>query len=104
MRSRRRPRSYTFLTVTRTPADRAALDALLRGGVAPVRTVRRARVLQLLDQGWTTAEARDAVGVAHSTLRRVVRAYHAGGLDRALYDAPRPGGERVLDAAAAALL
>lgn len=102
MRSQRKPRPYEYLTVKLTPPDRVALDALMRGGTAPVRMVRRARILQLLDQGWSTRETQDAVGVAHSTVRRVVRHYAAGGLDRALYDAPRPGGPRALDEKAAA--
>jgi hypothetical protein len=102
MKRKAAARTHAELRIRLKPTDRAVLDAMMRGGGAlPLRTVRRARVLQLLDEGWTTTETREAVGVAHSTLRRIVLHYREGGLDRALYDAPRPGGARALDDSAA---
>jgi len=61
-----------------------------------VRVFKRARVLQLLDQGWRPTDVPAAAGVGEATARRVRKRYEEGGLEHALYDRPRPGAQRVL--------
>ena len=61
-------------------ADRAALEALTRRGRESVRVLRRARVLQLVSEGWTVVGAAEAVGVTQTTVRTVRRRYQEEGL------------------------
>src|SRR5438128_2374126 len=95
-------RKYNRLKLKLRRSDRGTLQVLLGGGWAPVRTIKRARILQLLYQGWSTTQTRKAVGVSHDTVLAVGRRYLTGGLNRALHDAPRPGATRVLDDRASA--
>ena len=75
--------------------DVVKLERLLRSGVQPVRTVWRALVLRLLG---TRMQPRIAagVGVVVNTVCEVRKRYEQGGLERALYDDPRPGVRPVL--------
>jgi transposase len=72
-------------------ADKEALEGLMRGGLQSVRVVKRARVLQLLHEGWTLAGTARAAGVAENTARLVRRRYLEQGLEAALHERPRPG-------------
>ncbi|MCL2661524.1 MAG: helix-turn-helix domain-containing protein [Acidobacteriaceae bacterium] len=65
-------------------------------GEHPVRTVRRAMLLQQMDQGKTTVEAAQAVGISAKTAWEIAKRYLQGGLERAIYDAPRPGQKPLL--------
>ncbi|MHC5062293.1 MAG: helix-turn-helix domain-containing protein [Planctomycetota bacterium] len=58
--------------------------------------VKRARVLELLNEGYSVADVQRAVGTWPSTIRRVRRRYLEGGLDKALNEKPRPGKKRLL--------
>jgi hypothetical protein len=78
-------------------ADREQVEALSRGGLHPVRTVLRALALRHLDHGLSTPEAGARVGLAGKTVREIGQRYLAGGLERALFDAPRPGHGSVLN-------
>jgi len=71
---------------------------LLSKGAAAVRVYKRARLLQLIDGGESASAAGAAVGVDDETARRIARRYLEGGLDAAVFDAPRPGATPVLDA------
>jgi transposase len=75
-------------------ADRTALEALTHRGPESVRVLRRARVLQLLSEGWTVVGAAEAVGVTETTVRTVRRRYREEGLSAALQE--RPGAARRL--------
>ncbi|WP_420821717.1 helix-turn-helix domain-containing protein [Pyxidicoccus trucidator] len=77
-------------------ADRAALQALTHRGRESVRVLRRARMLQLLSEGWTVVGAAEAVGVTETTVRTVRRLYREAGLAAALRERPRPGAARRL--------
>lgn len=80
-----------------TTEDRRILQTCLRGGIQPVRTVRRALVLQQLAAGRPCKEIAVHVGVGVNTVYRVQERYEEGGLKRALYDKPRPGAEPLLN-------
>ena len=75
--------------------ERKELQGMMSRGRESVRVLKRARILQLLDQGSSPEEAGQAIGVAGYTARLVGGRYVKGGLSRALWDAPRPGKERV---------
>src|SRR5712671_2691764 len=81
-----------------TANDAKKLEALVRGGVQPVRTVRRALILQHSGQGDSGSKVAAKTGVAVNTVYRVRQRYQAEGLERALYDRPRPGAQPILDA------
>lgn len=82
-----------------TPAERQSLRRLTRRGVAPVREVRRARVLLLADQGKSDAAIAEAVELHARTIIRLRRRCVEEGVDAALHDRPRPGAQPKLDGA-----
>ena len=76
--------------------DRQKLDAMLRRGRESIRVLKRAQVLEQMAGGRTATQTAEALGVSQTMARDVANRYCAQGLDRALWDAPRPGKERVL--------
>ena len=78
-------------------ANRKQVGELLRGGVQPVRTVIRALALRQMDQGRSTVQAGAAVGISAKAAWQIGKHYLEGGLQRAIYDAPRPGQKPLLD-------
>ena len=76
--------------------DSKVLEQCLRGGLQPVRTVRRALILRQLGQGEGCRKIATRMGVAVSTVYEVRRRYEELGLEGALYDRPRPGGDPLL--------
>ena len=77
--------------------ERKQVEQLLSGGVQPVRAVIRALVLRQIDAGRTTVEAGAAVGISAKTAWEIGKRYQEGGLEEAIYDAPRPGQKPLLD-------
>ena len=78
--------------------ERQRVEELLSGGVQPVRAVIRALVLRQMDEGRTTVEAGAAVGISAKAAWEIGKRYREGGLEAAIYDAPRPGQKPLLDA------
>jgi putative transposase len=76
--------------------DREALEALLSRGLISARIFKRARVLQLLDAGRRSCEVCEALGTTRDLVRRIGLRYLEEGLDAALFERERPGGERKL--------
>ena len=77
--------------------DRKKLTKLLRGGVQPVRIIRRALTLLQLAKGISAPSISRVVPLTPQAIRKVGHRYRDGGLQAALYDKPRPGAEPVLD-------
>lgn len=77
------------------PDERSHLEQIIRGGDAPARTNRRARILLLSDrsqgQTRTDADVAEAALCSVATVRNVRRRYFDEGLQAALTDKPRPG-------------
>jgi len=90
--------TYHRLHVQLGRGDRRRLAAMLAKGREPARVLRRASMLRQLDQGQTAAQVADNAGVARKTVRAIARRYEEQGLDSALYEKPRPGKQRALDA------
>lgn len=84
------------LVVRLKAADRRRIGAMLRGGIEPVRVVKRAQVLRLLDRGMGPPQVARAVGVSPQTARDIGWRYVGEGLDRALREKPRPGRQPAL--------
>lgn len=77
--------------------EKQTLQKLLSGGECKVRTMKRANVLLLMNNGLSSPKAAQGAQVSPETARAIVARYHDGGLKRALYDAPRPGNPPLLD-------
>jgi putative transposase len=91
-------RAYHRMHVQLTKKDRKQIAGMLNKGWESARVLRRAVILQELDQGQTAGQVASQVGVASKTVRAIARRYEEEGLESALYEKPRPGRERRLDA------
>jgi hypothetical protein len=78
--------------------DRQQLRALLSHGLISARIFKRARVLQLLDEGRHSAQVCLALGTTRDLVRRIGLRYLKEGLAQALFERERPGSARLLDA------
>lgn len=91
-------------SITLSQQERERVCALLRKGRHSARATLRARVLLKSHEGWKDREIARDVGVHHTTVERIRARFAEGGLDRALYDAPRSGQPKKLDEKAEAHL
>jgi transposase len=73
------------------------LDELLRGGLQAVRTTLRELALRQMDQGQTTPAVNTNLGLSAKAVWQIGKRYQQGGLERALFDASRPGKAPALD-------
>lgn len=89
--------TYRTLIVKLTGPEIQSLRKLFRGGRHSVRLLQRARALLLLHEGHSEPVAGKSVGMSAQGVRDIGWRYCEGGLDRALYDRPRPGAEPLLD-------
>ena len=90
--------SYHRVHVQLGKKARKQIAEMLNKGRESARVLRRALILRQLDQGQTAAQVAGSVGVAPKTVRAIARRYEEEGLAQALYEKPRPGKQRVLDA------
>jgi len=74
------------------------LTTMIRKGVSNARVITRARVLLMANElngtGKKDTEIAEALSLGRATVERIRRRYAQGGINRALYDAPRPGKKR----------
>jgi putative transposase len=84
------------LVVRLRAAGRRKIEGMLRGGIEPVRVIKRAQVLRLLDQGMGPPQVAQALGVSPQTVRNIGWRYVEEGLERALDEKPRPGHQPAL--------
>lgn len=82
--------------VSLNEVEKNKLTELVRKGKHSARTLVRARVLLLTHVGQTDRDIGLVLGLAPLTPRDIRKRYVEGGLDRALFDAPRPGQPEVL--------
>ena len=92
-------RAYRRLRVRLPKRHRDKLDAVLKGGVQPVRVVLRALSLLQLHDGQSASEVAANVRLTSKAVREIGRRYQDAGWERALYDQPRPGAVPRLTAA-----
>jgi transposase len=91
-------RAYHRVHVQLTKRDRKQTAGMLKKGWESARVLRRALILRQLDRGQTAGQVAGQVGVASKTVRAIARRYEEEGLESALYEKPRPGQRRRLDA------
>ena len=76
--------------------DKAVLRKLLRDGQTSWKVARRAQILLgRTDEQQPVVVLGERIGQNPATVWRVCKRYRQGGLDAALYDAPRSGHPRV---------
>ena len=90
--------------VTLSPQERLDLRAFVKGGSKKVRRIKRAQVLLATDAGATDQQIATSVSVGTSTVFRTKRRFVEEGLEAALSEEPRPGGDRKLSSKEEALL
>lgn len=83
--------------VSLTPEQRQCLENLCRKGMHNARTIKRARVLLLADARHTYKQISALEHVGRTTAHDIAKRFHQRGLEGTLYDAPRPGQERVFN-------
>ena len=75
--------------------EKTELEQLIKSGEHKARVISRARVLLLLDRSQgekrTLAQVAKVAMLSAVSVSHIKRRYFDGGLDRALYDNPRPG-------------
>src|ERR1035437_4570718 len=77
--------------------EQQELRRLLQSGLQPVRTVRRAWALRKLAEGQPVRQVAKNVALTPKTVWLTSQRYRQGGLERALYERPRPGKAALLD-------
>lgn len=82
--------------VTLTSQEKTTLLTLIRKGTVKARTITRARILLLVDEGKKDKSIYTLLHTAISTPHDIRKKYIQGGLNKALYEAPRPGKMRKL--------
>jgi putative transposase len=71
--------------------DRQQVEQLLSCGLQSVRTTLRALALRQMDQGQSTPAVGTNLGLSAKAVWQIGKRYRDGGLERALFDASRPG-------------
>jgi putative transposase len=89
-------RIYRRLRVRLRKRDREELDDMLSGGVQPVRVLLRGLALCQLHDGQAVSAVAAHVRLTPKAIREIGWRYENAGLDRALYDRPRPGAQTLL--------
>lgn len=96
-----RPQQYRVLL---TEEERARLLVLVGQGRAPARAILRAHILLSASEGAYDWQIAEALHTSRATVHRTRHRFWTEGLERALYDRPRPGAEPKLDGKAEAFL
>jgi transposase len=84
--------------------ERNWLLTFINNGDSSARTLKRAHILLLASEGKNDREVAEALHACAQTVGHIRRKYADGGLEAALSDRPRPGGERKLTAKGEATL
>jgi len=77
--------------------DKQKIKEIIRKGKNDARVIYRAHVLNLRSKGYTFIEVANILEITSKTAFNVEQNYEEGGLEKALYDDPRPGQPIVVD-------
>jgi transposase len=91
-------------SVPRDEEERNWLLSLINKGDCSARKLKRAHMLLLASDGKNDRQIAEALHACVQTVGNIRRKYVQGGLQAALHDRPRPGGERKLTAKGEATL
>lgn len=87
----------TVFCVKLSEEHKVELNRYLRQGKSPARSLTRARILLLADEGSSDKEIVEALKVSRPTINRIRKRYCEGGLEFALYEKPRCGAPLKID-------
>jgi len=87
----------TVFCVKLNEEEREELNHYIRHGESSARSLTRARILLLADEGQSDAEVGNALKVSRTTTVRVRKRYFEGGLESALNEKPRSGAPPKID-------
>lgn len=73
------------------PKDLEDVLLIIRKSNEPSRIIRRALILQFMNQGFTAPKAASLIGMTAMSARNIAWRYIQSGLESALKDCPRPG-------------
>jgi transposase len=71
--------------------ERIKLTSITKKGQQNARTIYRAKTLLLTHEGKSKKDIASQLDIGQSTVQSIRDHYREGGIDRALYDNPRPG-------------
>jgi transposase len=91
-------RVYKRLDLHLSKRDEGVITELLKSGVQQVRVVLRSLALLQLSSGDSVSAIARRLRLTPKTIRDIGKRYLEAGLDRALYERPRPGAKPLLDA------
>ena len=87
----------TIFVVNLTDEDREYLNQFIRHGKAPARSLARARVLLMVDEGYSNKEIVDILKISRPTVNQIRKRYCQEGLDSAINEKPRSGAPPKID-------
>jgi transposase len=87
----------TIFVVNLTKEDREYLNQFIRSGKALARSLTRARILLMADEGYSNKEIVDVLKTTRPTVNRIRKRYYQEGLDSAINDKPRSGAPPKID-------
>lgn len=82
-------RQFSFIKLKESEVKQ--LTTLVNLGTHPAREIKRARMLLLNHQGYSSNEISQIIGCSPYTFYNIVNRYKAGGIANALKDKPRSG-------------
>ena len=85
------PRKPTKYVIRLTDKQRSELSPLLDKGETKARTIKRANILLLSDQGKSALEIAKILSTSKQTVYNIRKRFTQEGLESALYDKPWPG-------------
>lgn len=85
-----------------TDEERQSLLELTSRGKVRARTMKRAQILLKADEGLKDADIMRVLNTSRPTVERIRKRFVEGGVDKGLYDDPRPGSKLKLDGRAEA--
>jgi putative transposase len=85
------------LSIDVSKRDQQELRGLVKGGVQQVRVVLRALALLQLAEHASAPQIAKVIPLTPQAIRRLGHRYQDAGLEKALYEKPRPGAAEVLD-------
>jgi len=90
------PRKTIFI-VKLTAEDRDYLTQFIRRGKASARSLARARILLMADEGYSNKEIVEVIKVSRPTVNHIRKRYSQEGLDSAINEKPRSGAPPKID-------
>jgi transposase len=90
------PRKTIFI-VKLTAEDRDYLTQFIRRGKASARSLARARILLMADEGYSNKEIVEVIKVSRPTVNHIRKRYCQEGLDSAINEKPRSGAPPKID-------